>query len=85
MKPPTIMAALAAVLRQEDCVSANPDRGPELLWLVLIVIVYVVAIAKVVGFVTAKLVGLAVFGFGMPCTVLVFCYQMRASCGNLPE
>jgi hypothetical protein len=57
------MAAFAAVLRPEDCVSADPGRGPELL-----------GIAEVVGFVTAKLVGLVVFGFGIPCTVLIFCY-----------
>jgi hypothetical protein len=84
-KTPTPMAALATILGPEDCVSANPDRGPELLWLAPIVIICVVyvAIANVVGVATAKLVGLAVFGFDILCTVSIFCYQMKASRGKL--
>jgi hypothetical protein len=52
------MPAFAAVLISEDCVPADPDRGLELLWLVLV--------ASVVGVVLATnklgLVGLPVFG-----------------------
>ena len=60
-KIPTPMAAFVAVLGLDD----DPDRGPELLWPVLIVIVRIVAIAEV---------GPAVFGFGIPCIVSIIFY-----------
>jgi hypothetical protein len=64
------MAAFVAVLRLEDCVAADPDRGPELLWLILIISVIV---AEIVGFVTDKLVGLPVSA--IVCIVSIFCYE----------
>jgi hypothetical protein len=64
-KTPTPMAAFAVALRLEGCVSEDPDRGLELLVLV---------VAEIVGFVvtTAKLMGLPVFG--ITCiTVSILC------------
>ena len=65
------MAAFAVALRLEDCVSVDPDRGLELLWLILLISVIV---AEIVGFVTAELVGLPVFGIAC-IMVSIFCYE----------
>jgi hypothetical protein len=73
MRIPRPMAAPVIALGPEGCVSAAPDRGLELLWLILVASV----VAEAVGFVIAKLVGplVGLPVFGIPCTVSIFCYE----------
>jgi hypothetical protein len=61
---PAPMPACAVVLRPEDCVSTDPDEG-------LPVALRVAEVARVARVVTAKLVGLSVFGIA--CKGSIFC------------
>jgi hypothetical protein len=78
MRIPRPIAAPVIALGPEGCVSAAPDIGLELVWLILVGSV-VAEVAEVVGFVIAKLVGplVGLPVFRIPCTVSIFCYSMR--------